>query len=72
MAPNILCLWILVVRGIYFIKVEKEVVLWKGLVRSVRSEGHNRTKLLEVLRKHSEALLEQKKQATIWLGLVLV
>ena len=54
------------------IKVEKEVVLWKGPVRSVRSERHNHTKLLEVLQKRSEALLEQKKQATILLGLVPV
>jgi hypothetical protein len=69
---NILCLWISVVRGIHFIKVEKEAVLWKGLVRSVRSERHNRSKLLEVPRKRSEALLEQKKQATILLGLVPV
>ena len=70
MAPNVLCLWISVVRGIDIVKLRKQSFWWKGLERSVRSERHNRSKLLEVPRKSSEALLEQKKQAAVLLGLV--
>jgi len=55
-----------------FYKTAKKWFCRKGLVRSVRSVRHNRTKLLEVPRKSSEALLEQKKQATVLLGLVLL
>jgi len=55
-----------------FYKTVKKWFWWKGLVRSVCSVRHNHTKLLEVPRKSSEALLEQKKQATILLGLVSV
>jgi hypothetical protein len=69
-APNVLCLWFSVVRGIDIVKLRKQPFWWKGLERSVHSERHNRSKLFEAPQKSSEALLEQKKQAAVLLGLI--